>query len=646
MAMIDIYIRLRDGFSFVMEKISRATENIIGKITELRNVAQSATGSIKNIFAGTFLANMAMQGLETIKTSLNHIVQIAEEYSGIKARLNLIASSQENVAYLNNMIYESAQRASGSYMDMAKSVAQLSMSAKDAFPDPREAVTFMEGVQKLFSIGGTSTENQKFAMIQLTQGLTSGVLQGDEFRSIAENAPLIENMIAKEMGVSRSALKELSSDGEITAQIVKNAILHNMDEINAQFAKMPTTWGDHFNHISNVATQSFAPVFDRLSALANSDSVKVFINNIEYGITLIAPMFYVAIGAVQKFIDITSAGLIFVGNVFNGIADIFAGAGNAIEFVLSMILGLIMSVAFAVTVATGAWAFWNTVQLIFIAYSALQNAALIMTNAQLAIAYIRYGLVTTATALWSLVTGGLVSILKALNLTLLMNPIGIVITLVVLIISAFVGWKIASYGLRNTLAEVFSTIAETVASAINFMIDRINGLISAFNAIKRASNEFFHTNFSDTQEISYRADKQVFQNSAREFVNDFKLENVFKMPKPEVPTNFDTSVIPKSPVISTSGNDNDSEKDTNGKRTADNTQKIADKIEMTAEEIRELREVAMQGAINTWNDQHIIVNIENNNSINSDADIDGMTSNLVKGIEQAIQLKQERAVII
>lgn len=125
-------------------------------------------------------------------------------------------------------------------------MASLSVNARDAFPDPRKTVQFMEGMQKLFVIGGASKENQQFAMLQLQQSLASGRLQGDEFRSITENAPILQDMIAKTMKVSRGELKQLSAQGEITADIIKRAIFENMDEINDKFESMPKRWSDHF----------------------------------------------------------------------------------------------------------------------------------------------------------------------------------------------------------------------------------------------------------------------------------------------------------------------------------------------------------------------------------------------------------------
>ena len=327
MATIENYIRLRDGFSPALDRISQASNTVARRLDEVSGAARVAGDSaelasskfsmLKSVFAGSFLASAAMQGIEAISNGINNLVNTADEYAGVQARLNLVAGSQENVVYLNNMIYESAQRARGGYLDMARAVSQLSLSAHDAFPDPREATQFMEGIQKLFVIGGVDRAHQQDAMLQLTQGLASGQLQGDEFRSIAENAPIIENMIAKEMGVPRGALKQLAADGNVTADVIRNAILNNMDEINAQFATMPKRWGDHFTELENIVLRSFAPVFAKLNALANSEGVRFFVNNIEWGIETVAPMFYAAVGVIQWFMDNAVGAISYVGDFFN-----------------------------------------------------------------------------------------------------------------------------------------------------------------------------------------------------------------------------------------------------------------------------------------------------------------------------------------
>ena len=319
MATLQNYISLRDGVSPVLEKMSRAAGSVSNKLNYISGSTRNAgdsfgyaagkAGLFKSILAGNIVGNVIMRGLDSITSSITGAVALADEYTSLNARLELVAGSQSNVVALNNMIYESAQRARGGYMDMAKAVASLSVNARDAFPDPRKTVQFMEGMQKLFVIGGASKENQQFAMLQLQQALASGRLQGDEFRSITENAPILQDMIAKTMKVSRGELKQLSAQGEITADVIKRAIFENMGEINDKFERMPKRWSDHFTDFKNVAMKSFSPIADRINRLANSEGVRSIFSMLKNGVKSIMPVLHVVIGGVEWFVNMFTAGI-------------------------------------------------------------------------------------------------------------------------------------------------------------------------------------------------------------------------------------------------------------------------------------------------------------------------------------------------
>ena len=272
------------------------------------------------MFAGSVLAAGVTAAASAVMALQGNLMDTAAEYVGIKARLGLIAGSQQNVAALNDMIYQSAQRARGGYLDMAQAVSQLTLNARDAFPDPREAVSFIEGTQKLFVVGGASKENQKNAMFQLTQAMASGRLQGDEIRSISENAPMIQNILAKSMGVSRGQLKQLASEGKITADVIKTAIIGNMAEINAQFEAMPKKWGDHFTDLKNVATRAFVPIYDDISTLANSQGVKQFISGAKTGIVFLSNLIRKMTTGFGQFMAVAKPGILVLGDIIKSFA--------------------------------------------------------------------------------------------------------------------------------------------------------------------------------------------------------------------------------------------------------------------------------------------------------------------------------------
>lgn len=673
MATIENYIRLRDGFSPVLEKISRGANTMATKMEQLSgvtvtagNAAEAASGKfgmLKSVFAGSFLASAAMQGLEAVHNGLNNMVAMADEYAGVQARLGLVAGSQENVAYLNNMIYESAQRARGGYIDMAKAVAQLSLSAHDAFPDPREATQFMEGIQKLFVIGGTSKENQRDAMIQLTQGLASGQLQGDEFRSIAENAPIIENMIAKHMGVARGALKQLAADGEVTADIIRDSVLENMDEINAQFDTMPKRWGDHFTELSNVATRAFAPVFTELNNMANSESVRVLVNNIAWAIGAVAPYFFALVGVIEWFVNTTVAGIQYVGEFFTNnawAAEAVLGAlGLALLYVGLNALVSAGQIGIAATVtAAKAIADWaETAALIALTFAQEGfNAALaacpmtwiiglvviLIGIFYLAVAAVNYfaGTSISATGLifgaFAFLGTGIMNVIKMVANTFVAfaNFLG----------SVFQDPLGAAY---NLFVDIWNAIVGYVEASVNSIIDLVNKIpgmskIAHFSHVdmptlerKEIANAAFHI-----EPFTYGNAMTNAEGAYDVGASDWgqKIKDAMKGVMPEAPEAFDTSKLTPADHYDPAADKADKD---NKKRTADNTQRIADKLDMTDAEIKELRDAAMQGPMSEWQNQQIIINMENHNNVASDIDIDGMTSNLLQGMKEALAIHRE-----
>lgn len=667
MATIENYIRLRDGFSPVLDRISQASNTVARRLDEVSGAARVAGDSaelasskfsmLKSVFAGSFLASAAMQGIEAISNGINNLVNTADEYAGVQARLNLVAGSQENVAYLNNMIYESAQRARGGYLDMARAVSQLSLSAHDAFPDPREATQFMEGIQKLFVIGGVDRAHQQDAMLQLTQGLASGQLQGDEFRSIAENAPIIENMIAKEMGVPRGALKQLAADGNVTADVIRNAVLNNMDEINAQFATMPKRWGDHFTELENIALRSFAPVFAKLNELANSEGVRFFVNNIEWGIEKVAPMFYAAVGVIQWFMDNAVGAISYVGDFFNT----HAWAAEAALGVLGLALLYVglnalfsagqMGVA---AVATGAktiadWAETAAIIAMTLAQEGF-NAALAMCPITwiigaivvligifyLAVAAVNYfaGTSISATGLifgtFAWLGTGILNILKfvANGFIALANFFG----------SVFQDPAAATY---NLFVDIWNGIVEYVAQAVNDIIGIINK-IPGMN-LDSVSASGLTVQRKDIADAAWYIDPFTYDSANDAATSAYNvgasdwMGNIKEAMKQAVPESYDTSKITPASHYDPDAAENKK----NAKRTADNTERMANAIKMTNAEIAELRDSAIQQVISEWQQQHINITVENQNNVASDVDIDGMTSNLVKGIREAMVIHQE-----
>ena len=282
MPTLSAMFRLMDGYSTTLNKfigkVDAASTKTLGasKSTDKFNDSMDRTGRV----AGAASSGIAkFVGTIASLAAVKKIVDLTDSYTNTNARLAMITGSLEEQKALQDDIFAAANRARGQYDDMANAVAKMKMLAGDAFGSNQEAIGFTELLQKSLKVSGAGTSEQQSAFLQLTQAMASGKLQGDEFRSIMENAPMVANAIAKYLDVSKGELKELSSDGAITAEIIKNAMFDSADDINKKFETMPQTFGDVWNRIKNAGTQAFGGVFEKINSILNSDAGQQAINN-------------------------------------------------------------------------------------------------------------------------------------------------------------------------------------------------------------------------------------------------------------------------------------------------------------------------------------------------------------------------------
>lgn len=669
MATLSNYISLSTNIPNAMNAAANATtkayqsmNTLHNKMTGVSNASETlkaSMGGIMNSFAGNLLAGTVMNGIGAIKGAIESIQDTATEWAQVQARLKLVAGSQENAIYLNKQIFESAQRARGGYLEMADAVIQVSQSAHDAFPDPRKAVEFMEGIQKVFAIGGASKEAQKNAMLQLTQGLASGQLQGDEFRSIAENAPMIENIIAKTMGVSRGELKKLASEGKITADVIKNAILTNMPEIEKQFESLPKTWGDHMQSIKNKAIRAFEPVFQRISDLANSEGVRELVDNVTGAIQTVAPVFYWLVGVIGETIN-TSIW------AFNTLSN-FIRQHSSIMYLAMIVLGGVMAyyaiqagiAAVRTIIAAGAmavkaaadWIETAAILAMIVAQEGL-NAALYACPLVWII-----GLIVAVIVIIYLAVEAINYFCEA-NISVLGIVVGAFWAFGTAIFNVFaLGWNIIA-AFVNFLANVFKDPLHAVANLFidiwngiwQFVKARINDIIDAINKIPGVNIdkvggstgvlERFEIAGGETTVMGKMEYSSVMGalNEGYGVGAGLSLENLLpNMKGVQTPQEFDASKI-------TPGADHDAANKTAGNtgKTAKNTDKMGKSIDMTNEEIKALRESAIDKSLKKWQDANIIhIQMNNDVEINNGTDLDGFTSQISKGLKDAFAIQRE-----
>ena len=212
----------------ILNQIEQSAQNVNQETRKMPSNFNNATSAANGLLSKIKQVAVAAGGIAIVSKT----VDLSDQVSSNRARLSLIVDDNESVEQLENKIFAMSNRARSSYLDTAKVVSKLGILAGDNFKNTDEIIGFTELMNKNFAIGGAEIQEQTSAMYQLTQAMAAGKLQGDEFRSVTENAPLLAQAIADYTGKSIGELKELSSEGVITADIIKNAMFSTAEQIN------------------------------------------------------------------------------------------------------------------------------------------------------------------------------------------------------------------------------------------------------------------------------------------------------------------------------------------------------------------------------------------------------------------------------
>ena len=453
------------------------------------------------------------------------LLQASDQNAQITARLNLITDAPEQ---LKEQIYQSANDARVAYTDSMNQVAKLGLLAKDAFNNTDEIVQFTNLMQKAFKVSGADAVEATSAMYQLTQAMAAGKLQGDEFRSVMENAPMVAQAIAKHMNVSVGELKKLGAEGKITADIIKNALFSAGDDINAKFRTLPLTWSDIWTQAKNFALREMDGILKKINQLANSQAFQSFITNMKIG--------FIGLKAVVNGIvdGIAMAGKFIADNwqaispVIYGVtaALLWYGAVQAIAALASVwstmatiaqCIALLWQIAteYAAIVATeGLAAAQTTLNSAIWAFPGTWLAAVIVGLIVL-ILWAAVAITQWATGTQSALetVGGMFYWFAALvsNIFIILWDIIVIFVSVVilafiglgtLIVNVFIGiwnagvWLVNAllqgwYWMVNGAAMVWAWLKVTISNILkgiyNFFVGVANGFIDGYNAIGRAA---------------------------------------------------------------------------------------------------------------------------------------------------------------
>lgn len=622
--------------------------------------------NLMNMIKGAVAAYVSVQ---TVQKALD----LSDQLTSTTARLNLMNDGLQTTQDLQNMIYLSAERSRGSYQRTADAVSKLGLMAGDAFNSSEEIIAFTEQLNKQFTIAGTEAAGIDAAMLQLTQAMGSGVLRGEEYNSILEQAPNIIQAIADYLDVPKGQLKDMAAEGQITAEIVKNAMFAAADETNAKFESMPKTFSQIWTSFQNTALMAFQPVLQRLNEIANSEAFQAFINNAVESLSMVAGValeifdLIVQVGSViadnwswiAPIIGVATAALVgyyTALGIYNGIQLISNGIKAAAAFAETVHAASLAMEAGATFTATAAQYGFNAA---LFACPLTWIIALIIALIAVVIAVAHHiaSLGGTATTTFGVICGGVnvvIQFFKNLGLMVANIALGIGNAIGALASNIMTAFHNAICSVQSWWYDLLSTclsVIESICAALNklpFVEFDYSGITSAaddyaaksaaaaankesYQSISDAFNEGFSTfdAFSDGWVAdAYNAGASWGDNISNT-VSD-KISDLFggdsNIPNPDDYTNLADYGSGMDLGGIGSGVDD----------IAGNTGAIADSMDITEEDLKYLRDIAEQEAVNRFTTAEITIEQTNNNNISSNMDLDGVVSGLTDAVNEAV----------
>lgn len=643
--------------------LAEANRDVDNMAEAYRRAAQQEEVLNKGLRNGASAADGLLGKVKGIVTTLaagagaKAVLGLSDQLASSSARLSLIVDDGGSVDALEQKIMASAQRSRASYLGTMQTISKLGLQAGDAFNSNDELIRFTELLNKNFVIGGSSATEQAAAMYQLTQAMGSGRLQGDEYRSIIDNAPMLAGAIEEYMRNvqgATGAMKDWSSEGLLTADVIKAAVFNSADEVEARFQQMPMTWGQVWTQMQNKAIAAFDPVLSKLNQVANSERFETVTDGIVSGLATIAAVAGVVLDLLisggslvvdnWSWLEPIVWGLVAAFVAYNTVALITNGLNAATalaEGVKAAALAMSTGATFAATVAQyglnaallACPITW--IVLLIIALVAAFYAAVAAINHFAGTSLSATGIVMGAFA----VAGAFI------------------INLILGVVNFVIGIGVELYNLIATFANFFANVFnDPVGAIINLfagMFDFILGIVqsaaslidtvlgtdmsSAVAGFRNTVATKVEEIVGDQVEVMEKLNASDYQIQRIEYGDAWAAGNSLGRGIEDAVGglfNFDLGAAENYGADSPFALDDISN---NAALTAANTGATADALTATTEELEYLRDIAERDAINRFTTAEVKIDMTGmQNRIEGGADLDGVISALTDGFTEAL----------
>lgn len=629
MALIKSQLVLVDGMTAPLRSIHRAMNLALNSFESMQTASGRAVDTRSFQTAREELARMGAQleevenqtrrtggAAESMKSkfmhaaaavgaalSIKNIIGLADAMTQTEARLNLITGDLEKTAALQDQIMASANRSRASYQSTADAVAKMGIMAKDAFSNTDELVAFTELINKQFTIAGASAAGQEAAMMQLTQAMASGVLRGEELNSIFEQAPTIIQTIADYLGVSVGEIRAMAAEGQITAQVVKDAMLSSADEINAQFSAMPYTFSQVWTMMQNILLEAFGPLIQVIGAGAQW---------IYENWAAIEP---VLVGVATAVAILTAAYLVHTAATWLQVE-----ANRAL--IISLLSNPILWIAVAIGILVGMIYKWIQ------SVGGLRNA-------------------------WNLCTLALIVGWNAVKLAFFVG----VYWVMDLVAKLQLCWQKAGVAIANFMGNMKVSVLTILQNMINGAIDLINKFIGLLNKLPGVNIEAIeHVTFAATAAAENEAAKAARAEELANFEAELAAAKAGRDAhidslKAELNSSVSALQSANAQMKAEAAANNAAEQmaldgigqDLSGPGgIKDSAGSAAASLKETTEDLKYMRDLAEQEAINRFTTAEVKIDMSGmTNRIDSDMDLDGVLNTLTEGFAEALEVAAE-----
>ena len=638
------------AFDEVEREIKQANKQQQKFNNEIRN-GQTAANELHSKF-------MKIAGTIGAVLGVKQIIGLSDEITQTAARLNMINDGLQTTEQLQNMIFQSAQRSRASYADTADIVAKLGLRAGDAFNSNAETIAFAENLNKMFVVAGASQQEMASASLQLTQALGSGVLRGEELNAVFEAAPNIIQTIADYLDVPIGQIRDMAAEGQITADIVKNAVLSATEEINQQFESMPMTFAQIWTMIKNEALMAFQPVLQRMNEIGNSERFNILINNLINGIVILATVAAELFDIITSIAGVISDNWSWLEPIVWGIVGAFI-AYNAVAFITNAILaiqGIQAKIAAASQMMQAGATFTATVAqhglnaalyacpltwiiLLIIALIALFYAAVAAVNHFAGTSVSATGIIMGAFAvlgafIWNTVAGVINAIIQFLWTYFVEPWIGIIEWVLNVFNGGFNSFGDAVKNLLGNIISWFLSLGKVVTKIIDAIfgtnwtagLEDLQGKVLQWGKNEQAITLSREAPF-ELQRIAYKDAWEYGYVAGEKFEENINLKNILG----DASRTLDAYELGNQLDGIYNGVDT----------TALNTAAMKDSMDATEEELKYLRDIAEQEAINRFTTAEIRVEMPVNANISSELDLDGIVAYLEETVYETMAVAAE-----